>query len=82
MLDNIAKFGKTNNGAWIMFLFNKLRAIMFDEGIMMTILVRKLKEITTQLVQIREHVLETKMLQITFNGLPESYERFIQSTKR
>ncbi len=55
---------------------------MFDEGIMMTILVRKLKEITTQLVQIREHVLETKMLQITFNGLPESYERFIQSTKR
>jgi hypothetical protein len=65
-----------------MFLFNKLHAIMFDEGIMMTKFVWKVKEITAPLVQIREHVLETKMLQITFNALPKSYERFIQSTKR
>lgn len=45
---------------------------MFDEGIMMTEFVQKVKEITTQLVQVKEHVLETKMLQITFNVLHES----------
>lgn len=65
-----------------MFLFNKLHAIMFDESIMMIEFVRKVKDITTQLVQIRAHVIETKMLQITFNALLESYERFIQSTRR
>jgi hypothetical protein len=35
-----------------MFFFNKLHAIMFDEGILMTGFVWKVKKITTKLMQI------------------------------
>jgi hypothetical protein len=80
-LNNITKFDKTNNGTWIIFLFNKIHAIMFDQGILMTEFLWKVKKVTTQLVQIKEHVLETKMLQIMFNALLESYKKFIQSTR-
>jgi hypothetical protein len=54
---------------------------MFDQGILMTEFLWKVKKVTTQLVQIKEHVLETKMLQIMFNALLESYKKFIQSTR-
>jgi hypothetical protein len=45
-----------------LFPFDKLHAIVLDENILMIKFVGKVKEITTKLVQIGGHVLETKMV--------------------
>jgi hypothetical protein len=45
-----------------LFPLNKLHAIALDETTMMIKFVGKIKEITTKLVQIGGHVLETRMV--------------------
>jgi hypothetical protein len=39
---------------------------------------KKIKEITTQLINIRKSLQENELVQITLNILPKSFESFIQ----
>jgi hypothetical protein len=61
-----------------MYLSSKLHAITLEEGILMSKLIHKTKEVTSQMAGLGEHLDDTRIVQLMLNVLPNSHKRFIQ----
>jgi hypothetical protein len=61
-----------------MYLSSKLHAITLEEGILMSKLIHKIKEVTSQMAGLGEHLDDTWIVPLMFNALPSSHKGFIQ----
>lgn len=69
---------ETHNDVHNFYIINKLLSIRMEETCLIVDFLKKIKEITTQLVNIRKMLQKNELVQIKFNILPKSFESFIQ----
>jgi hypothetical protein len=78
MFDALVSLYQSNNASWKLILRHHLRAVEFSSSNTIASYLMRITQICDQLAAIGEAVDEKKLVNVALNGLPRSWEPFVQ----